>query len=192
MYKKTRLLDTVRVPPERLDDVSDDVILELLQDKLEGRCDEDLGWVVAVTEVHDVGEGNILYNEAGVFYEAEFTAIVFEPLMQEIVDGKVAEVVSFGAFVSIGPIDSLLHASQIGDDYYSYDEDGARLHANESGQALGVDDAVRGRIVTVSIDERNPGDSKIGLTARQTGLGKHGWLEEADQEDETEAQEVEG
>ncbi|MFP4633312.1 MAG: DNA-directed RNA polymerase [Halobacteriota archaeon] len=190
MYKRATLVDTVRVPPERLDDVSEDVILELLQDKLEGRCDEDLGWIVAVTEVHDIGEGKILYNEAGVFYEAEFDALVFEPVLQEVLDGAVAEVVSFGAFVSIGPVDGLLHASQVGDDYYSYDEEGSRLHSKDSGQGLGVGDPVRCRIVTVSIDERNPGESKIGLTARQQGLGKHGWLEKEDQEGE--AEEVEG
>ncbi|MDY6780798.1 MAG: DNA-directed RNA polymerase [Halobacteria archaeon] len=191
MYKRVRLVDTVRVPPERLDNVTKDLILELLQDKLEGRCDEDLGWIVAATDVHEVGEGQILYNEGGVFYEAEFDAIVFDPVMQEVIDGKVSEVVSFGAFVGIGPIDALLHASQIGDDYYSFDEDNERLHSSESNRALNVGDPVRARVVTVSIDERNPRDSKIGLTARQVGLGKHGWLEEEAQRDEEEEAEAE-
>lgn len=184
MYKRVRLVDTVRVPPERLDDVSKDLVLELLQDKLEGRCDEELGWVVAVTEVHETGEGKILYNEGGVFYEAEFDAIVFEPMMQEVIDGKVSEAVSFGLFVNVGPVDALLHASQIGDDYFSFDEENERLHSQESNRELGVGDPVRSRIVTVSIDERNPRDSKIGLTARQSGLGKHGWLEEEAQKAE--------
>lgn len=184
MYKRVRLVDTVRVPPERLDEVSEDLILELLQDKLEGRCDEQMGWIVAATEVHEVGEGKILYNEGGVFYEAEFDAIVFEPMMQEVLDGSVAEIVNFGAFVTIGPIEALLHASQIGDAFYSYDEEGERLHASEENQALNVGDPVRARIVTVSIDERNPRDSKIGLTARQPGLGKHGWLDQEEEEAE--------
>ncbi len=178
------MVDTVRVPPERLDNISKDLILELLQDKLEGRCDEDLGWIVAATDVHEIGEGKILYNEGGVFYEAEFDAIVFEPILQEVLDGKVSEVVNFGAFVGIGPIDALLHASQIGDEYFSFDEENERLHSTESNSALGVDDAVRGRIVTVSIDERNPRDSKIGITARQVGLGKHGWLDKEAQKAE--------
>lgn len=184
MYKRVRLVDTVRIPPERLENVTRDLVLEHLQDKLEGSCDEDLGWIVAVTDVHEIGEGKILYNEGGVFYEAEFDAIVFEPLMQEVIDGKVSEVVNFGAFVEIGPIDGLLHASQIGDEYYSYDEDNQRLHSRDVNRDLAVGDAVRTRVVTVSIDERNPRDSKIGLTARQVGLGKHGWLEEEAQKAE--------
>ncbi|MFB6082013.1 MAG: DNA-directed RNA polymerase, partial [Halanaeroarchaeum sp.] len=49
---------------------------------------------------------------------------------------------------------------------------------------LGVGDAVRARIVTKSIDERNPRESKIGLTAKQPGLGKHGWLREERQREQ--------
>jgi len=32
--------------------------------------------------------------------------------------------------------------------------------------------------VAVSLNEREPSDSKIGLTMRQPGLGKYEWLEE--------------
>ncbi|MEF8781327.1 MAG: S1 RNA-binding domain-containing protein, partial [Haloferacaceae archaeon] len=83
----------------------------------------------------------------------------------------------FGAFVGIGPVDGLLHVSQISDEYLAYDGANQQLASSESDQTLGVDDAVRVRIVTKSIDERNPRDSKIGLTAKQPGLGKHEWLE---------------
>ena len=100
--------------------------------------------------------------------------------MQEVVDGTVVEVVEFGAFVGIGPVpvDGLLHVSQISDEYLAFDGENQQLASNESDRALGVEDAVRARIVTKSIDERNPRDSKIGLTAKQPGLGKHGWLKE--------------
>ena len=40
-------------------------------------------------------------------------------------------------------------------------------------------DHVRARVVAVSINEREPKESKIGLTMRQTALGKLQWLEEA-------------
>jgi DNA-directed RNA polymerase subunit E' len=98
--------------------------------------------------------------------------------MQEVVDGTVVEVVEFGAFVGIGPVDGLLHVSQISDEYLAFDGENQQLASNESARSLGVEDAVRARIVTKSIDERNPRDSKIGLTAKQPGLGKHEWLED--------------
>ena len=177
MYKRARLKDTVEVPPEHLAEVSPGLVKRLLQDKLEGQMDEDIGSVVSVTEVHDIGDGAVLPNRPGVYYEAEFDAVTFDPQMQEVVDGEVVEVVNFGAFVGIGPVDGLLHVSQISDEYLAYDEENQQLASRDSNRVLSVGDAVRARIVTKSIDERNPRDSKIGLTAKQPGLGKHGWLE---------------
>ncbi len=184
MYKKVRLKDTVEVPPRHLADVTPERVKRLLQDKLEGRMDEDVGSVVSVVNVHDIGEGAVLPSRPGVYYEAEFDAITFDPKMQEVVDGTVVEVVEFGAFVGIGPVDGLLHVSQISDEYLAYDGENQQLASTESNRTLGVDDAVRVRVVTKSIDERNPRDSKIGLTAKQPGLGKHGWLEEDRQRNE--------
>ncbi len=178
MYKRVRLTDTVEVPPEDLGEVTPNLVKRLLQDKLEGRMDEKVGSVVSVVEVHDIGEGAVLPNRPGVYYEADFDAITFDPEMQEVVDGTVVEVVEFGAFVGIGPIDGLLHVSQISDEYLNYDGENQQLTSGESNRSIGAEDAVRARIVTKSIDERNPRDSKIGLTARQVGLGKHGWLKE--------------
>ena len=178
MYKRVRVTDTVEVPPEELANVTPELVKRLLQDKLEGLVDEDLGSVVSVTEVHDVGEGRVLPNRPGVYYTAEFDAVTFDPQMQEVVDGVVVEVVEFGAFVGIGPIDGLLHVSQISDEYLSYDGENNQLTSRETNKILAQDDAVRSRIVTKSIDERNPRDSKIGLTAKQPGLGKHEWLAE--------------
>ena len=184
MYKRVRLKDTVEVPPRHLDNVTPDLIRRLLQDKLEGRMDEQVGSVVTVTEVHGVGDGAVVPNRPGVYYEAEFDALTFDPEMQEVVDGNVVEVVEFGAFVGIGPVDGLLHVSQISDEYLAYDGENRQLASTESNRTLGEGDSVRVRIVTKSIDERNPRDSKIGLTAKQPGLGKHGWLEEERQKQE--------
>ncbi|MFC5971920.1 DNA-directed RNA polymerase [Halomarina salina] len=185
MYKRVRLRDTVEVPPRFLADVSDQLVKELLQDKLEGRMDEQVGSVVSVVDVVDIGDGSVLPGKPGVYYQAEFDAITFDPDMQEVVDGEVVEVVNFGAFVGIGPVDGLLHVSQISDEYLAFDEEGQQLASRESNQTLGVGDAVRARIVTKSIDERNPRDSKIGLTAKQPGLGKHGWLREKREQEAT-------
>ncbi|MFB6093641.1 MAG: DNA-directed RNA polymerase [Halanaeroarchaeum sp.] len=184
MYKRVRLKDTVEVPPRHLAEVSPDLVKRLLQDKLEGRMDEDVGSIVTVTEVHDIGDGAVVPNEPGVYYEAEFDAVTFDPEMQEVVDGEIVEVVNFGAFVGIGPVDGLLHVSQISDEYLAFDEENQQLASRESNRTLGVGDAVRARIVTKSIDERNPRESKIGLTAKQPGLGKHGWLREERQKEQ--------
>jgi len=177
MYVKIRAIDVVRVPPERLGGDQRLVVKEMLQDKLEGRMDKTVGMFLAILDVVKTEEGRIMIGDGGVYYETTFDVLVFRPMMQEIVEGEVAEIVEFGAFVEIGPLDGLLHISQITDEYISYDEKGVKLNTKETNRTLGEGDKVRARIVAISLNEKDPGDSKIGLTMRQPGLGKIEWIE---------------
>lgn len=178
MYKKMRLSDTVRIAPELLGEPVKEAVNLALRDKLEGLVDKRIGAVVAVIEVIEVGEGHILAGDGGVYYDATFDALTFIPEMQEIIEGSVLEVVEFGIFMGIGPLDGLVHVSQLTDEYVSYDEKNSRLITKESGRSITVGDRVRARIVAVSLNEREPRDSKIGLTMRQHALGKMEWIEE--------------
>ena len=178
MYTKIRAIDVVRVPPGRLGDELRPTVKEMLQDNLEGRMDKKIGMVIAILDVVDMKEGRIIIGDAGVYYETVFDMLVFKPKMQEIVEGEVVEIVAFGAFVAIGPLDGLLHISQITDEYISYDEKGGKLVTKDTGKTLGEGDKLRARIVAISLNEMDPGDSKIGLTMRQPGLGKLEWIEE--------------
>jgi DNA-directed RNA polymerase subunit E' len=188
MYTQVRAVDVVRVPPTRLGEDLQNVVKEMLQEKLEGRMDKMIGIFIAILDVVDIKEGRIMIGDPGVYYETLFEALVFRPKMQEIVEGSVVEIVEFGAFVEIGSLDGLLHISQITDEYISYDEKGAKLVTKDTGRTLGEGDKVRARIVAISLNERDPGDSKIGLTMRQPGLGKLEWLEEEQKEEAKKAE----
>src|SRR3972149_10229018 len=178
MYKKMRLADTVRIAPELLGDPVEGAVKLALRDKLEGLVDKNIGAIVVIIDVIEVGEGHILAGNAGVFYDAVFDAVTFMPEIQEIIEGTVLEVVEFGIFVGIGPLDGLVHVSQLTDEFVSYDEKNSRLITKESGRSITVGDRVRARIVAVSLNEREPRDSKIGITMRQHALGKLEWVEE--------------
>ncbi|AFC98834.1 DNA-directed RNA polymerase, subunit E' [Methanocella conradii HZ254] len=178
MYRKVRLVDIIRIPPQRLEEDLEQVINETIRDKLEGRIDKALGSIVAVLDIVDIGEGHILIGDGAVYYEVTFDAIAYRPELQEIVEGVVVEIVAFGAFVSVGPIDCLVHVSQVADEFMSYDEKNARLVSKETNKSLAEGDKVRARIVAVSLNEHNPRESKIGLTMRQVALGKLEWIEE--------------
>lgn len=189
MYKKMRLSDTVRIAPELLGQPIKNAVRIALRDKLEGLVDKRIGAMVAIIEVDNVGEGHIIPGDAGVYYDTDFDALTFMPELQEIIEGSVLEVVEFGIFVGLGPLDGLVHVSQLTDEFVSYDERNARLITKESGKSITVGDRVRARIVAVSLNEREPRDSKIGLTMRQHALGKLDWLEEARKEKQAEGTE---
>ncbi len=177
MYRRMKLEGVVRIPPEDMGNPLRDAVEIALRNKYEARVDKTLGAIVAILNVDEIGEGRIIAGDGAVYYDVIFDAIVFKPEMQEVIDGEVVEIVKFGAFVSIGPFDGLLHVSQITDEYMAYDEKNSRLVSKDTNKFLAEGDKVRARIIAVSLNERDPRGSKIGLTMRQTGLGKLEWLE---------------
>jgi DNA-directed RNA polymerase subunit E' len=178
MYYRMRLDDKVRVPPHRLGEELEKVILDVLQEHLEGSIDKEIGIFIAVTKVLEIGEGELVPGDGAVYYDVKFETVVLRLALQEVIEGVVVETTSFGAFVSLGPIDAMLHVSQISDEYITYDEKNSRLICQESKSSITVGDCLRARVVTLSLNEREPRDSKIGLTMRQAGLGTKQWLED--------------
>ncbi|OPY50439.1 MAG: DNA-directed RNA polymerase subunit E' [Methanosaeta sp. PtaU1.Bin060] len=179
MYKRMKLEGVAEIEPDHLGDPLEEAVDRSLREKYEAVVDKTLGIIVAVLGADKIGEGHILAGDGSIYYEVTFDALVYRPEMQEIVEGEVVEIVKFGAFLSLGPFDGLLHVSQITNEYISYDEKNARLISKESAKSLGEGDKVRARVIAVSLNEKEPRESKIGLTMRQTGLGRLEWLEGA-------------
>ncbi|MBS7623988.1 DNA-directed RNA polymerase [Candidatus Bathyarchaeota archaeon] len=169
--------DTVRIPPEKFNEPLEKVALEQLKMKYVGTIDEELGYLIAVIDVKVSPIGKIIPGDAATHHKVTFSLLTFLPKVQEIVEGEVVEVADFGAFVRIGPVDALLHISQIMDDFITYDEKQGVLMGKETKRKITVGDRVRVRITAVSIG-KGAGFGKIGVTARQPFLGKIEWINE--------------
>jgi len=168
--------DTVRVPPKLLGGKLKPAVLKIMQEEYEGLLDEDLGIVIAVFGVEEVGEGKIVPGDGSVYYATNAKMLVYKPEIQEIIEGSVSEITEFGAFVKTGPIEALIHVSQIMDDYINYDAKNHSFVGKESNKKLSLNDTIFARIITISL-KGNVSNSKIGLTMRQLGLGKKEWKE---------------
>ena len=142
-----------------------------------GRIEKNVGVILAVTDVRAVSEGKIILGDGAVYFDTTFEVMSYVPMVHEVVEGYVTEVTEFGVFVNFGPIDGLIHVSQITEDFMTYDQKNAMLVGKESSKTLKVGDVVRARIVTVSMKNR-VSESKIGLTMRQPYLGKNEWIED--------------
>lgn len=178
MYQIVEMEDTVRIPPNELGEDQDAVARELVHRSFEGRLNKKYGFTLLATDIQRLGEGRVIHGDGAVYQRVKFNALTFKPEVGEVVEGTVCEVVEFGAFVRFGPLDGLLHMSQIMNDYLNVDLGNERLTGKETGRFLGLGDKVRARLVTVSLNELSPRESKIGLTMRQPGLGKLEWLVE--------------
>ena len=175
MFSLRTLEDVVRVPPEKFGQELETVTHEELKTKYEGIVNENLGFVIAVIDVKASLSGKIIPGDGATYHMVTFTLLSYQPEVQEVVEGEVIEVEDFGAFVRIGPLDALLHVSQIIDDFVSYDERQGALNAKESGRTLRQGDSVRARVTAVSFT-KGKSSGKIGLTTRQPFLGKVEWI----------------
>jgi DNA-directed RNA polymerase subunit E' len=176
MFKLITLQDTIRIPPETFGKPLEKVGREQVKHKYEGVVDEELGYVIAVTGIQVSPIGKIIPGDGATFHKVTFSILTFYPIIQEIVEGDVVEIADFGAFIRIGPIDALLHVSQLMDDFISYDEKQGVLLGKESKRKLVTGDKVRVRITAVSLGRAGT-SGKIGVTARQPFLGKLEWLQ---------------
>ena len=179
MFKLITLQDTIRIPPDTFGNPLEDVGKEQVKAKYEGVVDEELGYVIAVSKVEVSPIGKIIPGDGATYHKVNFQLLTFYPVIQEIVEGDVVEIADFGAFVRIGPVDALLHVSQLMDDFISYDEKQGVLQGKETKRKLATGDQVRVRITAVSLG-RAGSSGKIGVTARQPFLGKLEWLKEAE------------
>ena len=179
MYYLDHRRDVVRIPPARLGPELAGVLVELAQQQFEGKLVDGQSLAVTIRDVKPIGEGHIIHGDGGVYQEVEYEALLFRPEIQEVVEGAVVEIRKFGAFVRFGPLDGLLHVSQIMDDRVNIDEHNQRLVGVETKRDLKVGYKVRARVVSLSLSEISPRDSRIGLTMRQPALGRFEWIQEA-------------
>jgi len=183
MFYRIEVSDHVRVPPRFMGEKVKTAVLKAVRQKFEGRIDPNLGVVVDVTNVKEVGDGVVIPGDGAIYFETTFELLAFQPEMQEVLTGKIKDIADFGAFITLGPIDGMIHISQTMDDFVSFSKE-KTLQGRDSKRVLKVGDSCRARVIAVSFkDVTNP---KIGLTMRQVGLGKLEWIEE-DQEEKKEA-----
>jgi DNA-directed RNA polymerase subunit E' len=181
MFKLYTLTAKCEIPPFLFDQPKEVSARIILSEDYEGIITRDYGFIIAIVDVIDVGPGIIIPGNANTFHEVEFSILSFKPMISEVVEGEVVEIVDFGSFIRLGPLDGLVHVSQICDDYISYEQVGNRFIGKETGKILEVNDLVRAKIIAVSLGTGRSG--KLGLTMRQKFLGKPEWIE-ADIEDE--------
>ncbi len=176
MYYELRAEDTVRLPPSMLVMKLKDAITKILREKYERRIFRERGIIVAIEDVETSEQGSVIPGDGGIYYKVKFNAYSFLPHINEVYQGQIRETVEFGAFASIGPLDGLIHISQIGNEKFFYDKKTKNL-STKRGRGLKKGDKVTVKVSTVSL-KSTTSDTKIGLTMRTEGLGVENWQSE--------------
>ena len=175
MFYKVKVEDHVRLLPVNFGNDLRQSLIEQIKEKYSGYISQELGFVIDVAGIVEIGEGTIIPGDGASYYHTTFELLTFEPEMQEIVKGSIRDIADFGAFITMGPVDGMIYISQTMNDFVSFSKDKA-LQGKDTHRSLKVGDKCHARVIAVSYkDVANP---KIGLTMRQGGLGKEDWIDE--------------
>ena len=166
--------DYVRVEPRLFGLKTSDAVAKQLQETYADYHDKEIGEVIGVISVSEVGDGIIIPGDGAAYYNSKFRLVVWKPELQELVFGIIDEITNFGAFINLGVMKGMIHISQTMDDYVSFSTTNTLL-GKDSKKVLKKNDACLARIVALSYKGDLP---KIGLTMRQPGLGKLDWIKE--------------
>ncbi|HLD42127.1 MAG TPA: DNA-directed RNA polymerase, partial [archaeon] len=121
MYKILEIDDQIRVPPIKFNLPAQEAVKKSLEEKWEGIVDKTIGVVLSVLSVDSIGEGKILPGDGAIHYKTTFKLMTYQPELHEVVRGEVIDITEFGAFIRFGPVDGMIHVSQVMNDYVSYD-----------------------------------------------------------------------
>ncbi|MBR9706611.1 DNA-directed RNA polymerase [Candidatus Pacearchaeota archaeon] len=174
MFYIVEVEDYVRVEPKLFGLKTSDAVAKQLQETYFDYHDKEIGEVIGVISVLEVGDGIIIPGDGAAYYNSRFKLIVWKPELQELAFGIVNEITNFGAFMNLGVMRGMIHISQTMDDYVSFSTTNTLL-GKDSKKVLKRGDACLARVVALSYKGDNP---KIGLTMRQPGLGKLDWIKE--------------
>jgi DNA-directed RNA polymerase subunit E' len=178
MYKIVKLRDKIRVSPDKMGMELEEALYFFLRERYERTIDKDIGIIVAVISAKPTGEGVVVPGDPGVYYEVEFESLSYFPVVNEVLFSEVNEVVDFGTFVTLGPIDGLVHLSQITSEFLTYNRKTQVITGKDGKKSIKKGDVVLAKISTVSL-KPSVSETKIGLTMRPHALGKIEWSQQA-------------
>lgn len=174
MFYLAEVEDYVRVEPKLFGLATMDAVRQQLKKTYTEFASKELGKVIEVVDVLEVGEGIIIPGDGAAYYKSRFKLLVWRPELQELVYGVINEITNFGAFINMGAMQGMIHVSQTMDDYVSFSKSNT-LVGKASKKVLRKGDQCLARIIAISYKGDEP---KIGLTMRQPGLGKLEWVKD--------------
>ena len=97
MFYLTEVDDYVRVEPKLFGIPTKEAVDRQLEEIYEDYYDKELGKVVSVVEVMEVGDGVLIPGDGAAYYNSSFKLLTWKPEINELVFGVISEITSFGA-----------------------------------------------------------------------------------------------
>ena len=120
MFYIVEVQDYVRVEPRLFGLKTSDAVAKQLQEIYANYHDKEIGEVISIISILEVGDGIIIPGDGSAYYNSRFKLLVWKPELQELVYCTVDDITNFGAFINLGVMKGMIHISQTMDDYVTF------------------------------------------------------------------------
>lgn len=107
MFVLIKLKDTIRVPPNKLEEPVEGVLIDELNMRFANKVMLDIGLVICLFDIAEIGESSIYCGDGAIHTQCTCRMIVFRPAIGEIICGTLKSSSKEGLSVSIGFFDSI-------------------------------------------------------------------------------------
>eukprot|EP00124_Ichthyophonus_hoferi_P002680 Ihof_evm5s193 gene=Ihof_evmTU5s193 len=124
------------------------VLKAKLHREVEGTCSGRYGYIIAVTQIVEIGKGKIMETKGLVTFPIKYNAVVFRPFKNEVLDGIVTQVTKAGIFCQCGPLRVFIIKSNTWPDaVFEPNANPPCLRSESQNLAVQLDDEIRFQIV---------------------------------------------
>ena len=102
MFYLVEVEDYIRVEPKLFGLPTIESVEQQLKETYADYYEKEIGRVIAIIDVLEVGEGVIIPGDGATYYRSRFKLLVWKPELQELTYAIVSEITSFGAFIDLG------------------------------------------------------------------------------------------
>jgi len=115
MFFLKQLKHPIRLHPSYFGPSTLNFIQEKLYSDVEGTCTGEDGYIISVLDISGTGLGTIEPGTGQAEFIVQYSAIVFRPFKNEVLDAVVNNVGKMGIFVSAGPLTIFVSAHLAGE-----------------------------------------------------------------------------
>ncbi|KAJ1855241.1 DNA-directed RNA polymerase II subunit [Coemansia sp. RSA 1822] len=116
MFFHKKLTHTITLHPSFLGPRMREFVTKRLYKDVEGTCTGRYGYIVAVVAILDIQTGKIIPGHGSAEFEVKYSAILFKPFKNEVLDGVVESVNKLGFVTNAGPFQIFVSGSYIPSD----------------------------------------------------------------------------
>lgn len=144
--------ESIILDPSSLGRDLENLIRAALIEKVQGSVSQKYGYIICVIKTLEIGKGKILDTTGEVIFNVKYKAVVMKPILNEIIDGVVEKVESYGINVTAGVLKKIFISKNHFPGDFQYNENTNSFKSQEMNDEVKVDSDIRFRITGINFE----------------------------------------